>query len=183
MIKSEACKPLVNLSKSENVNANIEYLNISYPEGTVLPDSCKYYGASNLVQVNSTNPYLKIENDMMLSKDGKTLYHIYKIPDDGTLIIPDGIETIESNVLPYEINNLKEIVLPQNNINISADFLLFSNDNGVKINIPANARINNSNINYIYWINTNLSVDAKNPVLAEKNGYFYDKKENKVYRW
>lgn len=163
-----------------NLPPNIEYLDASYPDGTLLPDSCKYYGRSNPIRVKKTNPYLKIENNMLLSKDGKILYAVYEIPENGKLIIPDGVERIEEYALSSD--TLTEIVLPQSVKEYPFSLLKGYNKNVLTFNIPENANFYMNEYDYYFYSSEkNITVDEKNPFLAIKNGYLYGKQDKKLY--
>lgn len=62
------------------------------------------------IKVSDSNPYYKKVNNLLLSKDGKTLE---QVPSslEGTVIVPDGVEKIASYAAEH--GNYTEIVLPE----------------------------------------------------------------------
>lgn len=82
----------------------------------------KNYGTRNVIAIegacafkafdlNSQNNYMKIVDNVVFSKDGKTLMSYAQYDDRTVYEIPDGTEIIAYGAL-YESNNLVKIVVP-----------------------------------------------------------------------
>ena len=129
-------------------NGNLVYSNKGFN------DSVHFYYFENCpnlkLSVDPNNPYYSYKNDLLLSKDGKTVYMSFNQSTD--LIIPDGVEEIldyggigfghvQYVQLPDTLKNLsgtwkslKNIRLPNNLISLSGCF--YGNKSITKIILP-----------------------------------------------
>lgn len=61
--------------------------------------------------VNAENPYYKVVDDSLYSKDGKTLYVYAHGKNETTFTVPDGVERIEDNAF-LNSDNLVSVIIP-----------------------------------------------------------------------
>lgn len=79
-------------------------------------------GVKSIV-VSPDNATFKMQDDCLLSKDGKTLYYICAnaLRQDGTIVLPDGIEVVEPDALrPYVLEYWEPttVVIPESLQNV-----------------------------------------------------------------
>ena len=75
-------------------------------------DFCDFINCPKLqnIQIDKKNPYIKYDNGMILSKDGKELYR--SLINHSHVIIPDGVEEISGNAF-IENNNMESLTFPK----------------------------------------------------------------------
>lgn len=91
------------------------------------------------ITLNEDNPYMKMEDGVVYSRDMKTLILAPKTMVKEKLIVPDGVE----NIAPMSLQdcvNIKEIVLPDS-IRYIAYWGINNAQNLEKINIPEGCKI------------------------------------------
>ena len=68
------------------------------------------------VTISEQNPYLKVQDNFVLSKDGKTLF--WHFGEFTQIFIPDGVEKIEPYALAYRGNIIRKMHIPDSVVEI-----------------------------------------------------------------
>ena len=97
-------------SKLFNLSTTLTTVRISKSVATISDalDACS--SLTNVV-VDSENENVKVSNSILISKDDKNVYYVLNIADDGVLIIPEGVENIDSYSLSGK-TDLTKVVIP-----------------------------------------------------------------------
>lgn len=160
----------------------VEELGIVESENDTIPDSVKLYTGIKPVKVGKNNPYLKVENGMLLSKDGTILYQIFDVPKNGILKIPDTVKYLkEPYISSAKFSKITEIILPEGLEEIEASFLFRNYHTTKPIRIPAKTKFVHEEVLSIWASCPAVEVDPNNPYLATDGEFFYNKETKNLY--
>ena len=124
------------------------------------------------VSIASDNPNYKIENGMLLSKDGTTL--VSSLNKGGSITIPDGVTEIAFNAF-FENPYVTQIITPDSLTTIGSYAFSYSQNLG-RLVISSSVE-NIGEEAFIICSSLEIVVDGSNPKFSSEDGVLYNKEK------